>query len=136
MASFKDTAGRDWRIKLDFDLQRRVRQATGLKLQAEGFNSFAELSTNMDKLAETLWLAVEKQAGERGVTKDGFWSALDGTAMHAGELAIREAAIEFAPAGQRDAFREAFKQLDAAMSEAYATACERIQSATFNPEAA
>lgn len=88
--TFKDKTGREWSIDLSFGLWRRIKAEAGVDLldvaMPDG-KSLEQLS-RLEVLAEVLWLYVAEQAGAAGITREEFWDALSGEAVHAGVFAI------------------------------------------------
>lgn len=100
MNAFNDTAGRRWTVAVDFPTTLRVKGETGVDLLdlEKGWPQLGELPI----LAEVGWSLVEKQASSQGVTREEFWTALDGDAFEGLLAAVVGAATDFFPKEKRE----------------------------------
>lgn len=88
--TFNDKTGREWSIDLSFGLWRKIKAEAGVDLLdvAMPDGKSLEQLARLEVLAEVLWHYCAEQAAAAGITKEQFWDALDGPAIHAGVLAI------------------------------------------------
>ena len=98
--TFRDMAGREWRVRLTLGVLTAVRKATGVSL--------GDVMQKPDRLAEFLcddpvrfgqvvWCCVEADAAARGVTADDFYAAFDGSTLEAAGEAVLVAVVDFFP---------------------------------------
>jgi hypothetical protein len=107
MRTFKDTEGREWRLKLDWDLHEQVKDKTGKMLLSLGDNDcelLAELHTNFSLLVDIVWVLCEEQAASLGVVDDEkltatrkFAKGLGGDVLEQAATALVGAVIDFFP---------------------------------------
>lgn len=90
MKKFHDKTGREWSIDLSFGLWRRIKADCGIDLLDVAMPDGKALQqlSRLEVLAEVLWAYVADQAASAGITREQFWDALDGAAVHAGVFAI------------------------------------------------
>jgi hypothetical protein len=129
MHSFKDTAGRTWNLSANLGLYLAIKSEFGLDLGdlAYGRNeSIQKIASDMFLTGAVLWKFVERQAAERGVTVEDFYSAFDGGVIEEALKALAQEQIFFCPpqtrklletawAAAADHERTAVEQLDAAL---------------------
>lgn len=120
MHSFKDNAGREWFLKGDYLTYDRVRAATGVKLYditTEERASLTQLADPMT-LGQVLWVMIEPQAIERGITPEGFYGAFDGTVAHDAHDALVSEMIFFCHPNQRAYLELAYRKVREAEAKA------------------
>lgn len=100
--NFRDSREREWNLAISIGVARRIRADVGVDFGkvADG-KLFIELSSNPEKLAGALWLMVERQAEQKGVTPEDFAEALDGNAIDGAMEALQEAIVNFTPSHLR-----------------------------------
>lgn len=101
---FTDTAGRTWRLSFGYATARRVRDATGGRVDflaagrgSAGVNVFQPLAADVELLVQVLWLLVETQATAANVTETDFGESLNLQTLEAATTALLEATIDFFP---------------------------------------
>lgn len=77
MQTFKDTTGRPWEIKFSVLIRMAVRSRCGVDIATMlKQDNLIKFGDEPELLAVTLWVCVEKQAEQRGVTHDEFFGEL------------------------------------------------------------
>lgn len=100
MASFKDADNREWKLRLTVGLLGDVKRDAGVDLGAaiKSPQSLAEiLYTDPADLVKVLWVCVESQAKEAGVSPEEFGHAFDGPTIEKAGEALLEAVADFFP---------------------------------------
>ncbi len=93
LRTFKDTAGREWTIRINISAMRRCKAAgADLSQSVEQLRSYV-----MDELYMTdcLWALVEPDAATKGITRDQFEESINGRVIADGRKAMWESLIEF-----------------------------------------
>lgn len=104
MSGFTDAAGRNWEIKLDAPLVKRIKALCGLTLTDLKADPFLELAVDPVKLVDVLWLCCETQAQAVGVTDVNFGENL-GEQIADATAALECAVIDFFPPGMQSSLR-------------------------------
>lgn len=95
---FKDSSGRDWKLKLNYGLILDVKDQTDLDLDALLSNPkvFAEIIlANPKKLIELLWVICEEQAKAYDVTPRDFGRMFDRETLDTSTNALIESIVDF-----------------------------------------
>lgn len=103
MHSFKDKAGREWKVEANFGSYARVKAATGVKLYdiaTEDRQSLVQL-TDAFTLGSVIWSMIEPQAEARGLTPEQFYESVDGQVLNDAYAALIDEMIFFCPTRQR-----------------------------------
>jgi hypothetical protein len=135
MQAFRDGSDKahEWLLHINVASIRRVRAATGVDLAALPASGLGEFLSDVVKFVDVLWVLVEPQAKERGVSDEDFGASLSGDSLVRAAEAFVEELIDFFPAPRRGPLREMVKkgrQLDDVMAR---MAGEEM--ARFDPEA-
>jgi hypothetical protein len=131
MASFRDKAGRDWRLEIDVAALARVHAATGVdigRLFEDGMRPYQELARDWATLVRVLWVLVADEAARTGVTEEQFGRGIGGDVLDAAERAFFGAVTDFYPSRQG-------KLLKTLMSKALAAAERTMDRAMEAAEA-
>lgn len=99
MATFKDTQGREWELRLTMGMLPRLK-AAGLDLAETVREGRLEVEwmRDVDLLGKVLWVLVERQAEKLGVSPEQLADAIDGPTLFALSLAYAEALADFSHA--------------------------------------
>ena len=98
MQRFTDAAGREWEIVVNGWTLKQVREKTGTMLTSlveENCQLLIELHRDPILLADILWVLVEEQAGNAGITVRQFADAFEGDSVLSARNALIEATIDF-----------------------------------------
>lgn len=113
MRTFKDNAGREWRLAIGLATARNLKEATDGRIdvieQSKGttvHNLFGALAADIGLLGQVLWILCEAQAEEFGISELQFAEAFDMDALARGQDALIEAIIDFFPNRSRGLLRE------------------------------
>ena len=106
MSFFKDTNGRDWRIRLTGPKLQKIREATGIALATPSGEGAVAATADGEILTRVLWLrcADQEKDGPDGpkLTPDQFAEAVaSGEVFEAARIALQEAIVDFTPPSQR-----------------------------------
>lgn len=107
MKTFKDSAGRDWSVTVDFGALLRVRDATGvdlLKIHEDNFSVLNRISTDLLLLIQILALLCESQFQGKGLTRDQFCAAMAGDSIEQAHRALIDDLIDFFPDARKRAW--------------------------------
>jgi len=113
MHTFKDSEGREWRVRINVNTIERVRgiKIAGThvdlyKLADDGFKPLSELCADPCKLVQVLYAILDPE--KVGVTAEQFGEAFAGDALHEATVAFAEELLDFFPeARTRDLLRKA-----------------------------
>ena len=101
MSFFKDTNGRDWRIKLTGPALAKVREATGIKLADPSGQGAVAACADGEILTRVLWLLCGEDQ-EPKLTPQQFAEAVaSGEVFQAARDALQDAIVDFTPPSQR-----------------------------------
>lgn len=95
---FTDVFGKDWRVHITVPLVSQVHRETGVMLTSifsDNLQLLSELSTNLEKLVQVLWVVCEQQSESRGVSPEQFAESLGGDALGDAREALVRATIDF-----------------------------------------
>jgi len=127
-ATFRDTEGREWSLRLDVATLRRVRDLTTVdlgKLFADP-RQLAALHDDIILFVDVLYAIVKPAADARNVTDIQFGESLAGDVLEGAVLAFECAVVDFLPERDR---RAVLRQLIDGNRAAQKQAVLRIQNA-------
>ena len=110
MQNFKDRDGREWQVVLNVFQMKRVRAALGIdlvnviELDKEGtvrVDMIDRIANDPCLLVDILWVLVQEQAKEMGLTDEQFGTALAGDAIEAATKAFLDELVDFFPGAKR-----------------------------------
>lgn len=146
MATFKDSNGKEWQIKLDAPKIRNVRsvtcdhdetecrhrpgvdkQCTGVDLAALDGKAYQRMTEDFCLLGDVVWLLVEDQAVAAGVSDVQFGEALVGDAIDGATAAMLAGIADFFPQGRRTLMKAVAEKSDAMRELGTAKALARIE---------
>jgi hypothetical protein len=115
--TYTDCLDRQWTLKFNAGVMSQIQTELRLDLHSRsGIETYCKLaSTDRRKFVDVLWRLVSSAAEAAGVDEDSFYEGLDGDALHAAELALNEAFIEFQHPSARDSVRQAIDAHEVAM---------------------
>ena len=135
MATFKDAANRSWEVRITVADLPRLRDAglsvadTGADLTRVG----KALLADPEAFGRAVWLLIERQAKDAGLTVNDFLAALDGPTAFAAVDAMEEAVTDFTrPPAVSKKVRELLPAARERANEAIAAAAERAISEAVN----
>ena len=139
MHVFKDNKGRSWEVVLDVRQVRRVRAALGIDLAnvialdkdgAVDVGVVDRIANDPCLLADVLWVLVEGQAKEDGVTDEAFGASLAGDSIEEAARAFLDELVDFFPGAKRLFLKKAVE-----LSRKYAGETEAVlKEALESPE--
>lgn len=89
---FKDAEGREWVIRFDYGTLCRIEDELGYKILEDP----SSLPTGVRDVVKMLWLLIEKQAKEKGVSAQSFGESLQGATINSAILCmVEELAVFF-----------------------------------------
>lgn len=104
MPTFK-TGEQEWLVRLDAPTIAEVRERVGVDLADTTGQTFAKLQQDPVSLVNSLWVIVEKQALQRGVTDEQFGASLVGDPIEEATEALLNAIVDFFPRRKREILR-------------------------------
>lgn len=129
MRSFKDSEGREWVVAVSVWTLKRARLALDLDMYGlikNGPQGLEALLADPARFVDTLFIVVEKQAAERGLTDEQFGLALGGDTVLAARDAFVDALVDFEPNPRT---RDALRKVIAAGKELQALRLEEAEQA-------
>jgi hypothetical protein len=127
MTTFKDTAGRDWSLRITVGSLPKLRE-TGLDLNKvrQGDGSGFEALGDPETLGRLVWLLCKSQAEAANVSEEQFTEALDGPTVADATQALLGAIVDFT---RRPEVAKAMKaKLPAVMEKQDRTAIKMIEA--------
>jgi hypothetical protein len=113
MRKFTDKTGREWSLQLGLATARHIARATDGRVdfveqsRGTGHNLFSELASDLELLGQVLFLLVEPQCVELGISELEFADGFDMDALERAQTALIEAVIDFFPSRSRGLLLEA-----------------------------
>ena len=110
MQIFKDRDGREWQVVLNVFQMKRIRAALGvdlinvIELDKDGqvrVDMIDKIANDPCLLVDILWVLVETQAKDEGVSDVDFGSSLAGEAITAATSAFLDELVDFFPGAKR-----------------------------------
>ena len=110
MRTFKDREGRTWSIALNVHQMKRIRAHLGIDLvnvialDADGkvkVDLVDRIANDPCLLVDILWVCVEEEAKEAGVTDEQFGRALAGDSIEDATKAFLDELVDFFPGARR-----------------------------------
>ena len=103
MSVFKDTNGREWRIRLTGPKLQNVRESTGISLATPSGEGAVSATADGEILTRVLWLLCGDQESEGvSISTTQFGEAVaSGEVFEAAREALKEAIVDFTPPSQR-----------------------------------
>lgn len=130
-ATFKDLQEKEWSIRLDAPLVRRIHERLGINLTDLKADPFFKLATDPLLLAATMYLLCEKQANADGVSPDEFGERL-GDRIDDATAAMEEAVINFSHSSLKSSRMSLLQESRDHHREAMETAIQELK--TNRPE--
>ena len=136
MQNFKDRDGREWQVVLNVFQMKRVRAALGvdlinvIELDKDGqvrVDMIDRIANDPCLLVDILWVLVEAEAKEQGVSDVDFGSSLAGAAIEEATKAFLDELVDFFPGAKRLFLAKAVdlaRKFDGEMTEVLAKALE------------
>ena len=136
MRNFTDNRGRSWQIALSVYEMKRIRAILGIDLvnvitlDRDGnvkVDLVDRIANDPCLLVDILWVLVESQAKEEGVSDVEFGSSLSGEAIASATAAFLDELVDFFPGAKRLFLAKAVdlaRKFDGEMTEALAKALE------------
>lgn len=130
MATFTDSSGNQWQLRVDVDTIRKCRRDTGYDLSKIFTESgMVTLRDDVVLLVDVLWSMCESQAVARQVSAFDFGRSLVGDAIEAAGAALLDASIDFLPQARREvmtALMGKVNEVIPAANQAILTAIQKI----------
>lgn len=127
MPFFKDTNGRDWRIRLTGPALSKIREATGIRLADPSGQGAVAATADGEILTRVLWLLCSDQ--EPRLTPEQFAEAVaSGDVFERARDAIHEAVADFTPPSQRTALTKALETEKEVQAAAQRLTIEKLES--------
>lgn len=102
MATFQDTAGRLWHVRITVATVRRVQDLLGVDLlQLAGGPLIARLSTDPSTLADVLYVVCKPQADAETISGEAFADQIAGDVIDRATEALLNAMVDFLPESRR-----------------------------------
>ena len=136
MRTFKDNAGRTWSVTLNVLQMKRIRAHLGIDLvnvitlDAGGkvkVDLVDRIANDPCLLVDILWVCVEEEAKEAGVTDEQFGCALAGDSIDDATKAFLDELVDFFPGARRLFLKKAVelsRKFGGEMTEALGKALE------------
>lgn len=98
MTTFADTKGRTWSVEITIDTVRRLRKRLGLDLLGERLTELLQrVLGDPCELCDVLFVVVEPEAQQQGITDEEFGRSMAGDALDAGARAFLDELVRFTP---------------------------------------
>lgn len=110
MRTFKDNAGRTWSVALNVHQMKRIRAHLGIDLAnvialdkdgAVKVDLVDRIAGDPCLLVDVLWVCVEEEAKEAGVTDEQFGRSLAGDSIEDATKAFLDELVDFFPGARR-----------------------------------
>jgi len=107
MASFTDSTGRSWTLRIDVSAIRRVREVLDVDLlELAGGPLLERACSDPVLLVDILYVLARGQAEQRGASAEAFGAAMVGDAIDRATGALLEALADFFPSRKAALLRE------------------------------
>lgn len=121
MSNWKDAQGREWCCSIDVLKLKKVKESLGINLMdCVAGNLLEELSTDIVKLVDVLYVLHQDQCESRKLTDEDFAKGLFGDALEDATKAFVDAIVDFCPARQRKLLTLAMEKAKKEQDEAFA----------------
>lgn len=134
-ATFKDSQDKEWTIRLDAPLVKKIEETTGIRLTDLKANPFGPISDDPVLLWDVLWLCCEKDATKESISSNDFGERLGGRETEAVQ-ALLQAVIEMFPASRREHLKAIQEKNQENESLAYSRALTKLDSGKSDVEQA
>lgn len=134
MASFKDSAGREWFIRIHTTAVETVKEKTGLNV-LDLFSGELQKQLAQDEMLffRLIWSLIESQATAAGVSKEQFSEAMLGDEFDRAADAMNESLVDFRRDPEARAnLREALRLSKEAQAKAHAITAKRIKGVNID----
>lgn len=114
MATFADSLGRKWEVRVTPAGMRRVKSLTGVNLGtmlANNMQALADLVADPIQLIDVVYCLVKPEADRLGITDEQFGEGLVGDGLDGACDAFLEALSDFFPSRQGRVMRKLFQQM-------------------------
>jgi hypothetical protein len=116
-ATFRDLAGRTWRIKINVASLRMLRSDQDLdllKILDREKTPLAQLADDPFRLCDVLWALIKGQAAEAAVAELDWLESMAGDVLSEAAYALMEATIDFFPQHRREPLAAMLKKMKTA----------------------
>ena len=119
MPNFQDLQKRRWTVALTISTVKRIRDATGVDLLRviDEPDLLKQLAADPIQLVDVLWVIVQPQAREQGVSDEQFGESLAGEEIEHATAAFLEALVDFFPGARRGTLRRALDRSNKALAD-------------------
>ena len=135
MPSFKDKTEREWNVQLDAPLVEEVEEKHGILLTNLENDPLVMLRNDPMKLVAVIYILCQEKIEELGLTPKQFAKQLPSPSdpmLHA----IRDAIVDFFPAGHASSVREVLTELENVEAKTTEVLIREMKENSFTPEIA
>ena len=126
--TFKDAAGRTWTVEITVDTIKRVRTVLDTDLlDAAAGDLLRDLALDPVRVVDILYVILEEQTKDQGVSDTDFGKAMDGDVIDAAVDSFLDALINFFPRRQRAIMREVLDKATLLQDRVLAAVQKRTQ---------
>jgi hypothetical protein len=134
MATFKDTAGREWQVAIDAPKIMRIREDCDSKFllsDGERDNTYERLLADPVLLCRVIFLLCHKEIADRSLSEEEFYLGVIGDAIDAATEAMLKAIISFTPRRTREVLEVCAAKTEKFQQLAVAKALAKINDPTL-----
>ena len=119
MSTWKDNQGRSWKLAINVNTIKRVRERAGVNL-LDVFDGqlLNRLSEDPELLVNTLYVVCQPQAEQQAISEEAFAELLVGDAIEEAATALVQGLIDFFPKDRREVLGRLWKATGKAQAEA------------------
>ena len=129
MQSFKDTQGTNWDLQITVLIARTIKARTGIDIhQLFNEETLKSLANEIEKTIDMLWVIVERQAVERDVTYETFFTDLCDSEVYETAIdRVLDAIVDYYPEKKRPYARKMLMMLRKTGEQAIELAIKQLE---------
>lgn len=132
--NWKDAEGRGWETRIDVLKLKKIKESLGVNLMdCISGNLLEELSTDVSRLVDVLYILHKEQSDERKLTDEDFALGLYGDALEDATQAFISALVDFCPSRQRTLLKLAMDKAKAEQDAAYEKLVGSLETSSTLP---
>jgi len=133
MEKFKDNKGREWEIEINIASIKKVKRLIDVDLMQSLDGKFLqELSKDVVRMIDTIYVLISAQADAEGVTDEMFGESLAGDAVDAAINAFLDELVNFCPAQKRTLLQTVLTKIRGLEKTQIAAAQTLVDSVEFD----
>jgi hypothetical protein len=129
MAQFTDDKGICWNLRIAVNEMRKLKDA-GVNIMSPDGGGIMALADDPVLLFDAIWVLIERQAIERGISQQQFYDDMTGDVIEVATNAMLDAIIDFFPQARRAVLQKSLQKSREIQAAILAQASAKLDAIT------